>query len=64
MTPVAADLQDAGALRAALEGAAPGGGAPDVVVISTWSRQASGLATLRVGLTRARSRLTPCVSSG
>ena len=69
VTPVAAPLQAAGGLRAALEGAAPGGVppegvAPEVVVISTWSRQASEAENIRVNAGMVRNLLEALRPSG
>ena len=54
---IAADLQDAGGLRAALEGAAPGGVRPELVIVSTWSRQASEAENIRVNAAMVKNLL-------
>ena len=59
VTPVAADLQDAAGLRAALAEVAP-----ELVIVSTWSRQASEAENIRVNSRMVRNLLDALRPSG
>ncbi len=59
VTPVAADLQDGAGLRAALAEVAP-----ELVIVSTWSRQASEAENIRVNAAMVRNLLDALSAKG